>query len=115
MIHVPGIGPEKSVALERGCIFMEIFFGDDSGIDRHVWDTRWEPSALITNICGERWLNPPIGTSSPKQKSHELRNVGVEAGAGAIEIFLVKALVLPLAVWILRFWIDRSIDQRYQI
>ena len=112
-VHVPGIGAEESVGLERGRVLVRVLLRQHVGI--HGEGRRLprpaEPAALVAHDGGARRLSLALGVPLPEQGRDGVAHVGLEGRARLVEALLVEELIVPLPNRVLGLRVDRAIDQ----
>src|SRR5262245_32782665 len=85
-VHVPGVGPEDPVGLERGRVPLEILLGEQSRVERHLGRAPGpgEPAAVSSHPRRPHRLALASGTALPEQRLDRAPHVGLEGGARAI-------------------------------
>ena len=116
-IHVPGIGAIKAVAGECGGIDRKVFLRDDLRVtgDRRSLFRAAEPAVIATHLGSAGGFAPCGRVALAEERADSAFDVGFERGAGTLEIFLVKKLVLPLTGRIGGLGIDLAVDEGNQV
>ena len=91
--------PKEAGAGEGGDVDREVLLGDDAGI---AWDggrlvRSAEPAVAAADLGHEGRFAPAGGVAFAEKRTYEVVDIGLEGGAGAVEMLLVEKPVLPLA------------------
>ena len=112
-VHVPGVGPEEAVMLQRRGVSLEILFGDHVAVARHVGaGPAAEPAAGLAHAGGRRRLADFRRIALAEQHLHEVADVRLEVGLRLVEALLVEQVIIPLTDGVEIFGVDRAVDQR---
>ena len=116
VVGIPGVRAEKSGAFKGRDVLREIVLGHHGRIARHVRRAARaaEPAAVARDPRGRRRLPSFLRAAAAKQRLERRAKIRFERCARALEVLLVKQLIVPLARRILRFRIDVAVDQWYE-
>jgi hypothetical protein len=117
VVQIPRItGPETSLLHRCYELLVRLFGMVSSHLKRNRSKLRIRlvdtphPAAVSDNRGQRRRLVSILGLGFHAHRAREARNIGVEEGGGLLEVLLVEDLVRPLAVGVLGFRVNISVD-----
>src|SRR6516162_659151 len=110
-------GPKKPVRASEGGVNREVFLGDNVGVagNRGRFTRAAKPAVVAADLGGAGRFALSGGVAFAEERADGVFDVGLEGGAGAVEVLLVEQLVLPLASGISGFGVGFAVDEGDQV
>ena len=116
-IHVPGVGAEEAGAGEGGGVDREVSLGDDIAVagngGRLVRAAK--PAVVAADLSGAGGFASAGGVAFAEKRADGIFDVGLESGTGAVEVFFVEKLVLPLTSGVSGLGVGLAVDQAIKL